>query len=262
MFYPSDSEGLRKQVKQLLDHAPKKIIRGMVRGLVSPHAGYMYSGPTAAAGYATLKGENYETVVVISPSHRESFAGVSIYPGHSYLTPLGEIPIDVAMRDELTKASRRVVVGEAGHRDEHAIEVQLPFLQEVLGNFKLLPLVMGDQGRETCLELGEALSRVIGERRVLVVASTDLSHYHTARVADAIDVTAINDVNKFDYKQLMADLESGTTEACGGGPTVAMMAALHALGVKHMEVVHHCNSGDITGDSRTVVGYLSAVAWS
>lgn len=262
MFYPSDSEELRKQVKQLLDNAPRKIIRGTVRGIVSPHAGYMYSGLTAAAGYATLKGENYGTVIVISPSHREYFPGVSIYPGHSYITPLGEVPIDAAMREELTKASKRIVVGEAGHRDEHAIEVQLPFLQEVLGDFKLLPLVMGDQSRETCLELGAALSRVIGERRVLLVASTDLSHYHSGRIADAIDTTAINDVGKFDYKQLMTDLEAGRTEACGGGPTVAMMAALHGLGVTHMEVVHHCNSGDVTGDSSAVVGYLSAVAWS
>jgi AmmeMemoRadiSam system protein B len=222
----------------------------------------MYSGLTAAAAYRLLSGKSFSTVVVVSPSHREYFTGISVYAGDAYRTPLGDIPVDGTMRQALLAACPLVHPSEAGHREEHAIEVQLPFLQETLGSFALLPLVMGEQRRETCLALGRCLGELPGIPGSLLVASTDLSHYHAARVARAMDQVMVEDIRRFDYEQLMMDLESGTTEACGGGPTVAVMAALHRAGARRMNVVHHCNSGDITGDVRSVVGYLSAVAWS
>jgi MEMO1 family protein len=262
MFYPADPGALRRQVRQFLDSAPHKAIPGNILGIVSPHAGYIYSGLTAAAAYRSLAGKSYETVVVVSPSHRELFAGVSVYPGEGYRTPLGTIPVDAELRDALLALCPLVRASGAGHGDEHAIEVQLPFLQETLGSFALLPLVMGEQRREVCLQLGACLGSLLGSRNALLVASTDLSHYHASRVADAMDRVIVDDMERFDYEQLMTDLESGTTEACGGGPTVAVMAALHRGGARRMDVVHHCNSGDITGDTRSVVGYLSAVAWS
>jgi MEMO1 family protein len=262
MFYPAERNVLKQQVQKLLMGAGKKPARGDVRGIISPHAGYLYSGLTAASAYATLSGQSFETVVVISPSHREYFGAISVYPGDAYRTPLGAVAIDAEMRKALVHASSMIIADDAGHREEHAIEVQLPFLQEVLGEFKLVPIVMGDQGREFCLELARALTEVIGTKNVLLVASTDLSHYHPGRVAEAIDRITIDDVQKFDFKQLMADLENKTAEACGGGPTVAVLAALRSMGVRNIEVVHHCTSGDITGDTRNVVGYLSAVAWS
>ncbi len=262
LFYPAEPEALRRQMRYLFEKAPRKQITGTVRGVVAPHAGYVYSGVTAAAGYGLLRGRSFETVVVISPSHREAFRGVSVYSGDAYETPLGMVRVDTAMRKELLCACPMAVSTEVGHREEHAVEVQLPFLQETLGEFMLLPIVMGDQDRSTCLELGRALGEILEGKNALVVASTDLSHYHSSRVAEAIERVAVEDVRRFDFEQLMTDLETGTTEACGGGPTVAMMAALRKLGVKHMEVVHHCNSGDVTGDTRSVVGYLSAVAWS
>ncbi len=262
LFYPAEPEALRRQMRYLFEKAPRKQITGTVRGVVAPHAGYVYSGVTAAAGYSLLQGRSFETVIVISPSHRESFRGVSVYSGDAYETPLGTVKVDTAMRKELLRACPVAESTEAGHREEHGVEVQLPFLQEVLGDFMLLPIVMGDQDRKTCMELGRALGEILEGKDALVVASTDLSHYHSSRVAEAIERVAIEDVRRFDFEQLMTDLETGTTEACGGGPTVAMMAALQKRGVTHMEVVHHCNSGDVTGDTRSVVGYLSAIAWS
>jgi AmmeMemoRadiSam system protein B len=260
MFYPDEPDALRRQIRQFLDRAPRPKLSGQILGIVSPHAGYLYSGLTAAAGYGALAGATVETVVVVSPSHREYFAGVSVYPGAAYETPLGRCEVDSDLRQEILEACPDVRSQEAGHREEHAIEVQLPFLQQVLGDFKLLPLVMGDQSRSTCMALGACLGTALRGKRVLLVASTDLSHYHSARVAEAIDCVMIEDVKRFDEEQLMSDLESGTTEACGGGPTVAVMAALRIIGATRMEVLHHCNSGDITGDTRSVVGYLSAVA--
>jgi MEMO1 family protein len=262
MFYPADPIALRRQVRQFLESAPHKAIRGNVTGIISPHAGYMYSGLTAAAAYSSLGGKSFKTVVVVSPSHREFFAGVSVYSGDGYRTPLGSIPVDAELREALLALCPPVQASGAGHGDEHAIEVQLPFLQETLGSFALLPLVMGEQRRDVCLQLGECLGSLLGPRNALLVASTDLSHYHASRVADAMDRVMVEDIKRFDYEQLMTDLESGTTEACGGGPTVAVMAALHRSGARGIDVVHHCNSGDITGDTRSVVGYLSAVAWS
>ncbi len=262
MFYPADPDVLNRQVNDLFERAAAQSIPGDIRGVVAPHAGYTYSGPTAASGYSHVRGKEFETVVIVAPSHRDYFEGASVYSGDAYRTPLGIVPIDVNLRADLLNASDRVVAGEAGHRSEHAVEVQLPFLQAALGTFTLLPIVMGDQHRDLCFALADALVRITRGRKVLLVASTDLSHYHSAKIADAIDSVTIADVRAFDPQRLMGDLESGAAEACGGGPTVSVLGALQGLDVKHLDVVHHCNSGDVAGERQNVVGYLSAVAWS
>jgi len=261
MFYPADAGALERELAAYFKQGDVGVHPASVRGVIAPHAGYMYSGATAAAAYSRLRGRKFDTVVIVAPSHRDYFEGASVYPGDAYRTPLGDVPLDVEMRDALVKASEHVFAGEAGHRSEHAIEVQIPFLQMMLGSFAILPVVMGDQNRALCFALAEALDRVRGEKEVLLVASTDLSHYHTAKIADAIDSVTAEDIRSFDNRRLMEHLESGAAEACGGGPTVAVMGSLARLGAKKMEVVHHCNSGDITGEKQNVVGYLSAVAW-
>jgi AmmeMemoRadiSam system protein B len=260
MFYPSNPNELRQQIAELLQRVEKKI-QGKVRGIVSPHAGYMYSGFTAAHGYSALRGEKFDTVVVVSPSHREYFQSVSVYSGDAYETPLGVIQVNTKLRDELIAAGDFIVASERGHRTEHALEVQLPFLQEVLPPFTLLPIVIGDQQPEFCLKLGEALAKVLKDENALLVASTDLSHFYSSDVADKLESVIIKDVEEFDYERLMHDLQTQRTEACGGGPTVAVMSALKHLDVTNIEVLHHSNSGDVTGDYSSVVGYLSAVAY-
>ena len=261
MFYPRDPGVLTRELASLLRQEANSGTRGTIRGVISPHAGYQYSGFTAAKAYALLNGMQYETVIIVSPSHREYFDAVSVFQGDAYETPLGTVSLDGALRESLIHACPFVVASDAGHGEEHAIEVQLPFLQHTLGSFTLLPIVIGKQDRAYCLGLGEALGTILAGRNYLLVASTDLSHYHTSEVAETLDRRTIDDVAAFDYEGMMAGLESGTTEACGGGPTVAVMAALQRLGVKHIEILHHCNSGDITGDRARVVGYFSAVAY-
>jgi len=220
----------------------------------------MYSGLTAGMAYASLQGATYESVVIVSPSHRDFFDGVSVFPGDAYETPLGRVPIDKTLRAELLKACDLVRATSRGHGEEHAVEVHLPFLQKVLPPFAILPLVMGEQTRRTCMVLGEAIARVVGNRKVLLVASSDLSHYHQASVAERLDGVFIDAIERFEPEAVMDAIESGTAEACGGGPIVSILVALKALGAKRLEVVHHCTSGDITGDRKSVVGYLSAVA--
>jgi AmmeMemoRadiSam system protein B len=262
MFYPEEGEALRQMVTQLLDRSPGPKVTGSVQGIIAPHAGYIYSGLTAAAAYRTVQGRKFDTVVIISPSHREYFRGISVYPGDAYRTPLGSVPVDVALREELLTRSPRIQADVAGHRDEHAIEVHLPFLQVVLPPFRLLPLVMGEQAREFSLELGRVLADVTRGKRILLVASSDLSHYHSSRVAEAIEKVLVDDVAEMAANRLMSDLEAGMTEACGGGPIVALLSALEHLGVRSMEILHHTNSGEVTGETKRVVGYLSAVGLS
>ena len=258
-FYPADTLELKNSVDELIGNVPpQKIDR--IRGIIAPHAGYMYSGSTAAHAYALLRGRKYSTVVIVSPSHREYFDGVSVFPGNSYRTPLGSVNIDIRLRDRLLNASSVITSSNAGHKEEHAIEVQLPFLQSVLDEFVFLPVVVGDQCRGNCFALGEALAIILQGENALLVASTDLSHYHSSAIADQLDAVIIEDVNKFDYEGLMRDIELKRGEACGGGPAVAVMLALSRLGARTMRVLHHCNSGDISGDHSQVVGYLSAVA--
>ncbi len=208
-----------------------------------------------------LVGNTFRTVVIISPSHREYFDGISVYSGDAYRTPLGDVEVDKELRQAVLQGQGSIVVSQFGHREEHAVEVQIPFLQEVLLSFKILPMVMGDQRREYCHLLGERLGEVLKAGDNLLVASTDLSHYYHYDVCRKLDSVFIDSVVNFDVEKLMRDLESERTEACGGGPAVAAMIAAKNLGATKSEVLHHCNSGDVTGNKSQVVGYLSAVLW-
>ncbi|HUI10602.1 MAG TPA: AmmeMemoRadiSam system protein B [Bacteroidota bacterium] len=260
MFYPGDAGELEGTLRGLFRGGREKSAAA-VRGVIAPHAGYAYSGETAAAAYGRIAGNEYETVVVIAPSHREFFEGVSVYPGRAYSTPLGTLPIDAALREALTRSTPFVRASLRGHGAEHAVEVHLPFLQHLLGEFPLLPLVVGHQTSEVCFGLGRALGALLGKRSALLVASTDLSHFHEDREARTIDEVVLADVRAFDPGALMTHLEEGTAEACGGGPTVAALAALRILGATSVHVVAYATSGDVTGDRRSVVGYMSAVAF-
>jgi AmmeMemoRadiSam system protein B len=258
MFYPGDRLTLDREVDALIKRAEVRKIKGELRGLISPHAGYIYSGYTAASGYRLLEGKSVQTVVIIAPSHREYFRGISVFSGSAYSTPLGILEVDDELRSELVREGGVIEASLSGHREEHAIEVQLPFLQKVLADFRILPIVMGDQGRDFCVALGKRLGKILRERNALLVASSDLSHYYPYDVACKLDQVVINDVQEFSEERLLKDLDSQRAEACGGGPIVAMLIAAKELGADKVEVLHYCNSGDVTGDKDGVVGYLSA----
>lgn len=259
MFYPSHAEELERTVRSLLDGVKTALRPGTVVGLVAPHAGYVYSGGTAAAAYAHLRGAERSVVVVVSPSHREFFDGVSVYPGDAYETPLGVVPVAGEMRSRLTALMPGLLVSMKGHGTEHALEVQLPFLQCALGEFALLPLVIGHQSQDHCFALGTALAALCRGTDALLVASTDLSHFSSADVAQRLDDVVAADIAAFDPGRLMEDLEAGTAEACGGGPVAAVMKACDMLGARVPTVLARTHSGMITGDHQSVVGYLSAV---
>jgi AmmeMemoRadiSam system protein B len=260
LFYPRDASTLRREIRELLDRCGRQTISGNVVGVISPHAGYMYSGFTAAHGYSLLQGRKYEAVIIVSPSHREYFDGVSLYAGDAYRTPFGAVPVNKKVRDELS-GGRFTTVDFHGHGAEHAVEVQLPFLQEVLHDLSIVPIVIGNQQKELCLELGELLGGVTRGRDILLVASSDLSHYHTRDEAEVLDAVAIGDIAAFAPMRLLDDLAAGRTEACGGGPVAAVLSALHRNGVRKVEILDYRTSGDVTGDNTQVVGYVSAAMY-
>ncbi len=258
-FYPGSAKILGRDVDALLDQAVAPKSTGTVVAIVSPHAGYRYSGLTAAYAFNAAKGSVYDAVVIIGPSHHEYFDGVSIYPGASWQTPLGIASIDDELRSAIVREEKRIFLSAAGHRAEHSVEVQIPFLQRTLDHFSFVPIVMGNQTMELCENLADAVFSACAGRNVLLVASSDLSHYHPYDEAMSLDRRVVELVESYDPVRLMERLDRRELEACGGGPIVAVMLAARKLGASTGHVIHYCNSGDVTGEKDAVVGYLSAV---
>ncbi len=261
MFYPSDPKELQKMINTFLNEVEVSANYEHIKGLVSPHAGYIYSGKTAAAAYKTIIGKEYENIILISPSHREYFPGISIFNGDYYKTPLGTIPVNKELRDKIVDNSKLAFSGKEGHGPEHALEVQLPFLQTVLHDFSLIPIVIGDQGKMFVDELAEILVENVNDN-TLVIASSDLSHFYTKLEARQLDERVAAHINNFNYKELQMDLDSKRCYACGGGGIVALLKAMKKMGIGNSKVLMHTDSGDVTGDDREVVGYLSAVVYN
>lgn len=264
-FYPDDPVELTKEIAGFFAESKRADIDGTVAAMICPHAGYIYSGAVAAAAYKQLEGLSYDTVIVISPSHRAFFRGASVFSGGAYRTPLGDIPLDLDFCGKLTSVDPDVALADIGHDSagggyEHALEVQLPFLQIVLGQFALVPIVMGDQEYQTAKLLGELIARWATLGRTLIVASSDLAHGHNYAETKRMDETAVAAVEKFSPSLFYDQLQAGAFEACGGGPITAAMIAAQGMGADSSRVVCRRNSADATGvKSGYIVGYLSAV---
>ncbi len=260
-WYPGKPETLRKDIAAYLTDARIPEIPVKPVAVISPHAGYMYSGPVAAYAYKAVQGRDYTTVVVISPSHRAYFPYVAVWPKGCYETPLGIIEVDEDLCASLLEGS--AVVDDPGpHGSEHALEIQLPFLQHVLGTFMLCPLIMGVQDLSQCRGLAEALGRCVRDPdSTLVVASSDLSHFHSSKIAEDMDKRVASHIEAFDAQGLCNALEKSTSEACGGGPILTAMLYGSLLGRTTAKVLRYAHSGNITGDNSSVVGYLSAVIY-
>lgn len=261
-FYPAQPDELRRMLDDYLAQAAVPPVTGNLVALIAPHAGYIYSGKVAAHSYALLKGRKFERVVVIAPSHFEGFPFVSVYDGDAYATPLGNVAVDKEFAAKLAKLNPLIQLSSRGHaptkeQGEHALEVQLPFLQRVLGEFKLVPIVMGEQNYETERALGLALAKMLKGTgtTTLIVASSDLSHYHTYDEATKLDQKVLKAIAEWDYLSLSHNFESRIWEACGGGPIVAAMIAAERLGANQAKILKYANSGDVTSDRSRVVGY-------
>jgi MEMO1 family protein len=256
-WYPGTAPALAAAVDRYLAHT-KQDLAGDLVALVAPHAGLMYSGPVAAHAYRLLRGRQFDLAVLVGPSHFVGFDGVSVYPAGGFETPFGIARIDEASADALLHTNPVVKEHPAAHTREHSLEMQLPFLQHLAPGVPIVPMVMGYQTAETASALAGALAAVLRGKRALVIASTDLSHYHDARQAAKLDAVVVDCVSRFDADGLQDALHAQPDHACGGGPTVAVMRAAQALGARDAVVLNYADSGDVSGDKSAVVGYMAA----
>lgn len=265
-WYPSAPAQLKSAVEEHLRLADDAVGAadgrdGELVALVSPHAGLVYSGPVAAHGYRLLRHRPLDLIVLVGPSHYVPFQGVSIWPRGAFDTPFGALAIDETAAEALMKRCPAVHAVPEAHGREHSLEMQLPFLALLAGDVPILPLVMGQQTRETAFALGDALADLGGTRRALLVASSDLTHFLDARTAARLDAVVVRAVEDVDADGLMTVLERRPDHACGGGPMVSVLHAARLGGATRGEALRYADSGDVSGDKSSVVGYLSAAIW-
>jgi AmmeMemoRadiSam system protein B len=270
-WYPRDADALRQAVDEYLDAVPPSAAPAAeaVVGLLAPHAGLMYSGPVAAHAFRAVRGASVDVVALVCPSHFHA-DGPALTSGHqAYVTPLGVVQVDRAglsqvragLGTRLGRSPERALV-EIRHDHEHAIEIELPFLQRALaGDFALLPIMLRDQSDEMALALGEALVQALAGRRALLVASSDLSHYFPQPRAEQLDAEMLRQVAALDPQGVLATQAAGRGQACGPGAIAAVLWAARALGAAQARVLRHATSGDVSGDFEQVVGYGAAVVW-
>ncbi|HAR36816.1 MAG TPA: AmmeMemoRadiSam system protein B [Acidobacteria bacterium] len=252
-FYPDDPEYLRKTIQSFVREEAEKI---RAVGVVSPHAGYEYSGPVAGKVYSSV--EIPETVVILSPAHHRINSLFALFDRGSWLTPLGEVQVDSRLADLVAGGTDLISRDPEAHRKEHSIEVQIPFLQYFRPELKIVPLMISYQaGWEELQQLGQALAEAVKqfEQPVLLVASTDMSHYVSQKVAEELDFKAISFMEKLDPEGLYNVVTSFGISMCGFQPTTAMLVAARLLGAREGRLISYQTSGERTGDYREVVGY-------
>lgn len=255
-WYPDSPAALAAAVDAFVDAAGGRRFRAPV-ALVAPHAGLLYSGSIAAQAYAQAP-PDVEVVVLVGPSHYMAFEGAGVQRRGAFQTPLGAVEIHGGVADRLIDASPVVHDNRAVHVREHSLEMQLPFLRRVLPQSRIVPVLMGDQTAATVVGLGAALAQACAGERVILVASTDLSHFHERASARRLDATVIDGVARFDPDFLQAAFSRNAGHACGGGPLVAVMRAARSLGAADSAILGYGDSGDVSGDMSSVVGYLAA----
>ena len=263
-FYPGNPQTLGATITGYLENTEDHKLHN-IRGLVSPHAGYIYSGQVAAFSFRQVMKSTYDSIVIIAPSHSEYFDFNSVFAGLAYETPLGQVKIDKDRCMKLCSSSaysEYLKISGLGHRGEHSLEVQLPFLQVIFEEFKIVPVVMGSQNRKNIESLGNAIGEIFSGENILVIASTDLSHYHPYDVAAELDRRVRDSIASFDPDGFTDSITSESLEMCGGGPVAATMIATKLLGADTTEILCYRNSGDVSGDKSAVVGYLSCAFYN
>jgi hypothetical protein len=258
-WYPGNPHDLYAELNKYLS-GPRKVLRGgILRAVIVPHAGYRYSGAIAARAYRQIEGSGFTRVILVGPSHYLAFKGVSVNLQTAYETPLGSVPVDRSLGRKIIESQPDFRWIRQAHAREHSLEIQLPFLQTVLRKFEIVPVIMGDQDYATAERLANALVALVqGRRDILLLASSDLSHFHTYERATMLDACFASHVLALDPERLSRDLAAGKTEACGGGPVLSILLAAKQLGARNALILGRANSGDVTGERSRVVGYLSA----
>ena len=257
-FYPADKEELRKTINKFINKIELNKDYKDIKFAIAPHAGYVFSGQVAAYTYKVLQDSEFDSVIVISPSHYEYFEGFALLDFDYYETPLGKIELNRELMKDIMNLDKGAFYNNNAFSQEHALEVQLPFLQYIKKDFKLVPLIMGNQNDLFCDKLAEIISKVRRDN-VAVIASSDLSHFYPKFVANSKDKKIIESVDKFDEDLLRKYINEKDAEACGAGPIISVMKAAKKIGCTNSAVLNYADSGDVYGDNSSVVGYFSGI---
>jgi len=265
-FYEGDALLLKGQIDWCYTHphgpgrvSCTKVGKRSLVGLVSPHAGYMYSGPVAAHGFAYMARDGKPaSVIILGPNHTGIGSGVSITTSGKWLTPLGDVEVDGLLANAIKKTCDLIDVDAVAHAREHSIEVQLPFLQHLFnGQFGIVPICMMMQDERTSEEVGRAIAEAAAKKDVVIIASTDFTHYEPQRSAVAKDRKAIDKILALDWRGLLRVIHDEDISMCGYGPVTAMLCAAKALGARKAMLLKYATSGDTAGPMSQVVGYGS-----
>ena len=255
-FYPADKNELGRTIDRYLDQAALPALpEGRVVALIVPHAGYPYSASVAAAAYKALHEGEFETVVLVGPCHRMFFPGASVWKQGVWRTPLGDVPVDQKLASAIAAEEPSFNFSQEAHIGEHSLEVQIPFLQRTLKNFKIVPILVSNASPENTQRLAQAIAKNCRGKNVLLIASTDMSHYYPYDVSEKMDALALNLIAKKDADALWEKTNDQETELCGIAATMTVLKAVGELGETKVQLLKHANSGDATGDKSRVVGY-------
>ncbi len=269
-FYPNDQKELRKTIDDFITNAEEQQIDGKILGIISPHAGYVFSGQTAAYSYKNIVGKHYDTVIIIGPSHHVYFKGASVGNWDAYITPLGKVDVNKEIVKALLDEREYFHFLEKAHMQEHSIETQIPFLQRVLTDFDIVPILMSRSSLDYCEKISDIILKTVNGRNVLFIASTDMSHYPDYSNANKVDRKTLSLIEKCD-PELVFDSEAKilkegvpnlSTTLCGLSSVVTVMMAVKKLGGNFSKILHYSNSGNATvngyQERGRVVGYGAA----
>ena len=259
-WYPSSKKTLSSILDSYLNVAEVKHRGDRIKAIIVPHAGFAYSGPVAAYAYKAVQDKEYSTVLVLGFCHRKSFDGISVYKEGYFDTPLGALEVDSEMANEIISYNEKIIFKPDAFENENSIELELPFIKKVLPHSKIVPIAFGSRSFDDCKLLSEVLGKILSKREdVLLVVSTDMSHYRTYEDARKIDLKSIELLKSFQARKVYETSVASEQIFCGYMPVTTLLLTCNKIGLDNLEVLQYANSGDVTGDRKRVVGYLSAL---
>jgi len=262
-FYPGRKEDLENMIKNCMDHkygpGSKSILSDeRIFGIICPHAGYVYSGPTACYSYKSISSQNPEIVIIIGPNHFGIGKDVATMVDAQWKTPLGMVQVDSELAKQVSKISKFIKIDEYSHSQDHSLEVQIPMLQKILSsNFQIIPIILRAQHMNIAIDVGNAVSEIAKRKNTIIIASSDFTHYEENSFAHQQDKALIEPILEMDVERFYQVLREKRVTACGYGAIASVMIACKNLGATKGELLSYATSGDISGNTQSVVGYCA-----
>ncbi len=265
MFYPNEKKELKKVIKECFLHnfGPGKIppsnIKKKIFGVICPHAGYVYSGPIACNSFYEISSDLPDLFIIIGPNHWGIGSSVATMIDTKWETPLGEVEVDSEITEEISKLTDVIEIDNFSHSREHSLEVQIPMLQEIAANFKIVPIALINQSKEIAIKVGTAVAKIAQKNKVMIIGSSDFTHYESNEFAYEQDSALIEPILELDVDRFYDVLHKRDISACGYGAIASTMIACKEIGATKGELLKYATSGDISGDKSSVVGYGSII---